>query len=108
MPLQLLAGGGLVVEQVPGATAYNVYVDQLGSYYSPTVAEGTFCTLTGWIDNGDGTLTLPVWVPDNAWVVVSATNAAGESSVGKDGQVQRNNTIATYARKQTIHIYSAT
>ena len=74
----------LVVETMPGATAYNVYIDQLGSYYAPSVPDGTTCTVTTWTDNGDGTLTLDVAVPDDSWVVVSASNAGGESAVGSD------------------------
>ena len=78
------ASNSLVVEGVPGATAYNVYIDQLGSYYAPSVLDGTTCTVTIWADNGDGTVTLDVAVPNDSWVVVSASNAGGESAVGSD------------------------
>jgi len=85
-PLRMSAadGNAIVVEQAPGATAYNVYIDQLGSYYSPAVGDGTACTVTDWTDNGDGTLTLDVFVPPGSWVVVSASNRGGESTVGLD------------------------
>ena len=72
----------LVVERDPGVTAYNVYADALGSWYSPSPAEGSVCGITDWTDNGDGTVTLDFDVPPNSWVVVTGSDACRESSAG--------------------------
>jgi len=74
--------GSLVVEQDPGVTAYHVYADALGSWYSPSPAEGSVCGITDWTDNGDGTVTLDVDLPVNSWVVVTGSDACRESSAG--------------------------
>lgn len=83
-PLRIVAAttSSLVVERDPDATAYNVYADALGSWYSPTAAEGTVCALATWNDNGDGTVTLDYGVPRNAWLVVTASNVCEEGSAG--------------------------
>jgi hypothetical protein len=72
----------LVVEAEPGALAYNVYADALGSWYSPTIAEGSACSLTSWTDNGDGTITLQHELPENRWFLVTASDECGEGSAG--------------------------
>jgi hypothetical protein len=72
----------LVVEKDPDATAYNVYADALGSWYSPTEAEGSVCGITTWTDNLDGTVTLDYEVPMNSWIVVTASNACLEGPTG--------------------------
>lgn len=72
----------LVVEHDPGVTAYNVHADALGSWYSPSAAEGSVCSITDWTDNGDGTVTLSYEVPDNSWIVVTGSDACRESSAG--------------------------
>jgi len=83
----------LVVEKQPGAVAYNVYADAIGSWYSPTAGEGSVCAVTGWTDNGDGTVTLDYQVPENSWVVVTASDACieGPAGSGSDG-VERSGT----------------
>jgi hypothetical protein len=72
----------VVVEHDPGVTAYNVYADAIGSWYSPSPAEGSVCGITDWTDNGDGTVTLSYEVPDNSWIVVTGSDACRESSAG--------------------------
>jgi hypothetical protein len=72
----------LVVEQDPAAAAYNVHADELGSWYSPSTAEGSVCGITDWTDNGDGTVTLPYEVPEGSWVVVTASDACREGPAG--------------------------
>jgi hypothetical protein len=83
-PLRLVdaSSHGLVVEKDPGATAYNVYADALGSWYAPTAAEGTACGLASWTDNQDGTVTLDYQVPPTSWIVVPSSNACYEGSAG--------------------------
>jgi len=72
----------LTFERDPEATAYNVYTDLLGSWYFPTVAKGSQCHLTTWMDNSDGTLTIDFPLPPNQWVLVTASNACGEGPAG--------------------------
>lgn len=83
-PLRILdsSESALVVEADPDALAYNVYADTLGSWYSPTAAEGSACSLASWTENGDGTITLDYDVPENSWIVVTASDACGEGSAG--------------------------
>jgi hypothetical protein len=87
-PLRVLAGppAGIVVDPEPGATAYNAYVDSIGSWYAPTVAGGSTCHARTWQDNPDGTITLDLPVPPGYWVVVTASNAQGEGPAGKDSK----------------------
>lgn len=73
----------VIVESDPLATAYNVYADSLGSWYSPTVEEGSVCGITEWSDNGDGTVTLPYQVPPNSWILVTASDQCQEGSAGE-------------------------
>lgn len=72
----------LTVEQDPGITAYNVYADALGSWYSPSAAEGSVCGIADWTDNGDGTVTLGYDVPANSWIVVTGSDACRETTAG--------------------------
>ncbi len=72
----------LVAEQDPGVTAYNVHADALGSWYSPSAAEGSVCNITDWTDNGDGTVTLTYTLPENTWILVTGSDACREGSVG--------------------------
>lgn len=74
----------VVVEALPEAAAYNLYADALGSWYEPSPGSGSMCTLTGWIDNGDGTNTLEVAVPAGHWIVVTASSACAEGPAGED------------------------
>jgi hypothetical protein len=85
-PPLLLVGtddNSLVVERHPGASAYNVYADALGSWYSPSLAEGSVCGVTAWTDNGDGTVTLQYEVPESSWIVVTASNQCEEGPAGR-------------------------
>jgi len=85
-PLRVLPGrGDVVVERVTEATAYHVHVGRLGEWYAPEPALGDRCAFPGWIDGGDGTVTLPAALPvPGAWVVVSAAHACGEGPAGRD------------------------
>jgi hypothetical protein len=83
--LQVLGRNGpILVEGVPDATAYNLYIDLLGSWYFPRVPLGTYCRMTSWTDNGDGTILLDHSIPVSSWIVASASNSCGESSAGRD------------------------
>ena len=97
-PLQVVSTGNnsIVVELITDATAYNFYADPIGSWYSPTNAEGTVCTITTWTDNLDGTITLDVTVPDNSWVTVSAANSNGNSSAGQDSGATERMSVGTW------------
>ncbi len=88
----------IIVEKVAGATAYNAYMDPIGSWYSPTVGEGTVCTITSWVDNGDGTVTLDLTLPVDSWVVVSTSNSVGESSVGRDSGGTERMSVGSWER----------
>jgi hypothetical protein len=94
-PLRILdrTSNSLVVEKVPYATAYNVHADALGSWYSPTGDEGSVCGITTWTDNGDGTVTLDYVVPEDSWIVVTASDPCreGPAGSGTDG-VERSET----------------
>jgi hypothetical protein len=86
------------VDKERGATAYNVYVDELGSWYSPTEAEGSLCSITTWTDNGDGTVTLEIPVPpDDLWLAVTASNSCAESPSGPDSRGLERTTIGAWA-----------
>jgi hypothetical protein len=63
-------------------SAYNVYADALGSWYSPSLAEGSACGITDWTDNGDGTVTLAYEMPENRWIVVTGSDACREGPAG--------------------------
>jgi hypothetical protein len=94
-PLRVLdrTSSSLVVEKEPGAVGYNIYSDALGSWYSPAPGEGSVCGATDWTDNGDGTVTLDFDVPDNSWVVVTASDACLEGPAGasSDGMERSDN-----------------
>jgi hypothetical protein len=98
-PLQLVdrSSTSLVVEEVPGATAYNVYADTIGSWYSPTAEEGSVCGITGWTDNPDGTVTLTYDVPENSWIVVTASNECHEGPTGSRSDGTQRSEIGAWA-----------
>jgi hypothetical protein len=75
------AGTQVTVEKIPCAEGYVVYENDLATWYG---TPGRGCT-TAWTDNLDGTVTFD-YAPVNgdAWLVVGAWSAAGESSVGRD------------------------
>jgi len=88
--------GPILVEGVPDATAYNLYVDLLGSWYFPTLPLGTACTVTDWTDNGDGTILLDHAIPMNSWIMASASNACGESGTGRDSAGQERRQVGVW------------
>jgi len=88
--------GPILVEWVPDATAYNLYVDLLGSWYFPTLPLGTACTVVDWTDNGDGTILLDHSIPVNSWIMASASNSCGESSAGRDSAGQERREVGVW------------
>ena len=80
-PLQVGPGfpNSITVESDPQVTAYNVYHDIIGDWFSDPVQ---ICSITTWTDNGDGTVTLDVTVPDDSWILVTGSNADGEGVLG--------------------------
>lgn len=74
----------VTVELPAAASALNLYVDRVGSWYAPSLATGTRCRVTAWTDNGDGTVTIDADLPAGSWLAVAASNACGESSAGRD------------------------
>jgi hypothetical protein len=97
-PLRILSrdANSITFEPAPGATAYNIYADAMGSWYSPTAAEGTVCTLTSWTVNGDGTITINFTVPDNTWILVEPSNAYGEGTPGDDSAGTRRDNLGSW------------
>jgi hypothetical protein len=96
-PLRVFPGGMDVrVGEEPKTTAYNVYADELGSWYAPGSATGSACTLTTWTDNGDGTLTLEYGVPGGAWIVVTASNPYGEGPSGSGSAGEERTTLGSW------------
>ncbi|UCF80198.1 MAG: hypothetical protein JSV08_06675 [Acidobacteriota bacterium] len=66
---------------------YNLHVGQLSDLVSglyDTTVGGTTCFISVWTDNGDGTVTLDVTIPDNSWFVLSGSTILGVSSAGLD------------------------
>ena len=71
--------GSLTVESDPNVTAYNVYVDAVGEWFTNPAQN---CFITSWTDNGDGTVSFDVVIPDDSWVLVSGSNSDGEGPLG--------------------------
>ena len=88
----------LTMENEILATAYNVYADALGSWYSPTQATGTVCGIRSWTDNGDGTITLDYVIPKNSWIVVTASNEHGEGPAGQNSAAIERTELGTWER----------
>lgn len=83
-PLLLLEeGSAVIVEAEAAATAFNVNVDGIGSWWAPAPDRGTTCALVEWTDRGDGTVRLDVDLPVGAWVDVTASNPCGEGPSGR-------------------------
>jgi hypothetical protein len=80
----------------PVALAYNVYADAIGSWYAPGSATGSACGLTGWTDNGDGTVTLDHALPGNSWIVVTASTACAEGPAGCGTAGTERTTLGTW------------
>lgn len=89
-------GERLVVEADAEAAAYNVYADRVGSWYSPTAAGGSVCSIRSWTDNGDGTVTLDQSVPAGSWVVVTASTPCAEGPAGPDSDGTERTTLAVW------------
>jgi len=69
-------------EKVADAVAYNVCADAIGSWYAPSAAKGSLCTVRAWTDNGDGTLTFDYGVPAGSWILVTASTPCAEGPAG--------------------------
>jgi hypothetical protein len=80
------AAAQITLEKI-SCNTYNLHVGRLSDlaagFYDTTV-EGTTCYISAWTDNGDGTVTLDVTIPDNSWFVFSGNTMLGQSSVGLD------------------------
>ncbi|MFC2172919.1 hypothetical protein ACFLU6_09865 [Acidobacteriota bacterium] len=90
------APGSLNVAKVPNAVAYNVYADVIGSWYFPTQAKGSVCTITTWIDNGDGTINLDYPIPDDSWFVVTASTPCAEGPAGDNSAGTERTTMGVW------------
>jgi hypothetical protein len=80
--------------------AYNLYVGQLSDLASglyDTTVGGTTCWIMGWTDNGDGTATLDVTIPDDSWFVLGESTVMGESSVGRDSDGTERTSMGAWA-----------
>jgi len=87
---------GLVLENLPDASAYNVYADWLGSWYFPAPFKGSLCHFRRWTDNGDGTLRLDYDVPVNTWIVVTASTPCNEGPAGPDSGGTERTTLGSW------------
>jgi hypothetical protein len=96
-PLRVEPSGRQVrVQAVAGAVAYNVYADGIGSWYSPSAAEGSVCSIRSWTDNGDGTVTLDYAVPPDSWIVVTASTPCAEGPAGAGSAGTERTTVGTW------------
>lgn len=70
----------LIFHEEPAAMDYNLVIGRIGS----PVSDGALssCHLTGWTDLGSGRLALEATLEPGTWVVVTASNRAGEGSAG--------------------------
>jgi hypothetical protein len=82
--VSLTPAAGLILENLPEASAYNVYADWIGSWYFPAPFKGSLCHFRSWTDNGDGTIRLNYDVPANSWIVVTASTPCNEGPAGPD------------------------
>ncbi|UCF81447.1 MAG: hypothetical protein JSV08_03295, partial [Acidobacteriota bacterium] len=79
---------------------YNLHVGQLSDLASglyDTTVVGTVCGITVWTDNGDGTATLDVTIPDDSWFVLSESTIMGQSSVGRDSDGTERTSMGSWA-----------
>ena len=74
----------ITIDEVPAATSYNVYTNQLGTWYEPAEETGSVCSISTWTDNGDGTITLDYVIPEGSWSLVTASTDCFEGSAGTD------------------------
>lgn len=93
-PLLLSPGGDSVtVSEALGATAYNVYIDSIGSWYAPAAT----CAIRSFAINGDGTVTLPLAWSASSWIDVTASDPCSEGAVGTDSAGARRSASGTWA-----------
>jgi hypothetical protein len=92
----------ILVEEIPEATQYVVYSNPIGSFQQPladdkyddgTQVDGCYAPSS---PGGPGEVVLDYDVPDNSWVVVSAWNANGESSTGRDNAGAERKDVGTW------------
>ncbi len=86
----------VTLEDIPEATAYDLHVDRIGSWYAPTAATGTRCRETSWIIDRGGTISMARDLPANSWIVAAASNACGSSSSGRDSFAVERRSIGTW------------
>jgi hypothetical protein len=78
-----------------GATRYPLSVDAIGSWWSPTAAEGTSCD-PAWTAQGDGTIPVAFDAPPGSWLVVTARNACGEGPAGRSSRGVERSSAASW------------
>ena len=85
------------IQAVPGAKAYHVYADPIGSWYSPTVAEGSVCSFTSgeWTVVPEG-IRFTYSIPADSWIVVTASYCCGEGSAGKNSSDVERKLLGTW------------
>lgn len=67
----------LTFHEEPAAEGYNLLIGRIGS----PISESS-CHLSAWSDRGGGLLSLEATLEAGTWVVVTASNAAGEGPAG--------------------------
>ena len=78
-PLKVPAVNRIEVEEVPGATDYHVYGNPIGNWTNPLA----YC-MTAHSSTGTGTVLINFGIPENTWIVVTATDEAyTESGLGR-------------------------
>jgi len=85
-PLLVPSTTEVIVESLAGATAYDMYVGVIGSWYHSEALTGRRCAEGSWIDHGDGTLSLadPFPIAGSYWILVTAANPCFEGAAGTD------------------------
>jgi hypothetical protein len=99
-PLTVAPGATQITLEKANCGVYNLHVGQLSDltsgFYDTTVGD-TVCGITVWTDNGDGTATLDVSIPDNSWFVLSESTIMGQSSVGRDSDGTERTSMGSWA-----------
>jgi hypothetical protein len=104
-PLRIISlnGNTVRVEEIADATEYVVYMNVLGSFQQPASDDkydDGAPTLDGcnasWSAVGGGEVEFSLTFNPNSWMVVSARNASGESSVGRQNDGTERNTLGTW------------
>ena len=95
-PLLVLDRGALLVFEEDAAAAVNLHVGTIGSWYGPRPAGATQCHREDAVSGGDGTASLSVDLPADAWVVLSASDECFEGAAGADSRGQERSLAADW------------